>query len=75
MGSEGLFCALGSTGMAQFVREAQSSVCFAGPGIQLEVASAIVDVASRLGPEMITVCLDFDERVMRMGYGDIKAVG
>lgn len=74
MGNEGLFCALASTGMADFVRQAQSSVCFAGPGIQVVVAQAIVDVASRLGPEMITVCLDFDERVMRMGYGAIKAV-
>ena len=63
MGNEGLFCALASTDMADFVRQAQSSVCFAGPGIQVVVAQAIVDVASRLGPEMITVCLDFDERV------------
>ena len=74
MGNEGLFCALASTGMADFIRQAQSAVCFAGPGIQVVIAQAIVDVASRLGPEMITVCLDFDERVMRMGYGAIKAV-
>ena len=74
MGNEGLFCALASSGMADFVRQARSSVCFAGPGIQVVVAQAIADVASHLGPEMITVCLDFDERVMRMGYGDIQAV-
>lgn len=75
MGNEGLFCALASSDMADFVRQARSSVCFAGPGIQIVVARAVADVASRLGPEMITVCLDFDERVMRMGYGSIEAVG
>ena len=74
MGDEGLFCTLASTDMADFVRQAKSSVCFAGPGIQLVVADAIVHIASRLGPEMITVCLDFDERVIRMGYGAIAAV-
>src|SRR5690606_23650002 len=47
---------------------------FAGPGIQLAPAQAIVDAAKRLGPEMITVALDCEERTMRMGFGDIKAV-
>jgi hypothetical protein len=32
------------------------------------------EVAKRIGPELIVVSLDFDERVMRMGYGDIAAV-
>ena len=30
--------------------------------------------ADRLGPEMVKVSLDFDERVIRMGYGDFQAV-
>jgi len=34
----------------------------------------MVDTARRLGKEMLTVSLDFDDRVMRMGYGDIGAV-
>jgi hypothetical protein len=34
----------------------------------------MVEAAGRLGKEMLTVSLDFDERVMRMGYGDIGAV-
>jgi hypothetical protein len=34
----------------------------------------MAEVASRLDVEMVTVALDFDERVMRMGYGDIAAV-
>jgi hypothetical protein len=34
----------------------------------------MVETARQLGPAMVTVCLDFDERVMRMGYGDVRAV-
>ncbi len=40
----------------------------------MEVAQAMLEVVSRLGPEMLTVCMGFDERVMRMGYGEIGAV-
>jgi hypothetical protein len=34
----------------------------------------MVEAAKRLGPDMVTVWIDFDERVLRMGYGDIEAV-
>lgn len=74
METEALFRTLTSTETARFIKTATQSVCYAGPGIQMEVAQAIVAVASHLGPEVITVCLDFDERVMRMGYGSIDAV-
>ena len=38
------------------------------------IAEAIAEVAARLGVEMVTVALDFDERVMRMGFGDLESV-
>lgn len=69
-----MFCNLSSQGMANFIRSANASVCYAAPGVQPEVASAIAEVAQRLGPEMTSVSLDFDERVMRMGFGSIDAV-
>jgi len=69
-----LFCHLSSTRIAEMIRNAKHSVCYAGPGIQAEPADSMATVARRLGPEMITVCVDFDERVMRMGYGDIDAM-
>ncbi len=74
MSTDALFCTLASADIARFIRSAKQSVCYAGPGIQKEVAQAMLEVVSRLGPEMLTVCLDFDERVMRMGYGNINAV-
>jgi hypothetical protein len=69
-----LFCHLTSDAIADFIREAQGSVCYAGPGIQIEPALAMYEVAQRIGPELLTVSLDFNERIFRMGYGDIAAV-
>ncbi len=69
-----LFCHLSSADISDLIQATKGSVCYAGPGIQREPAKAIEEVACRIGPELITVSLDFDERVMRMGYGDIAAV-
>jgi len=69
-----LFCTLDSERIADLIRSAERFVCYAGPGIQIAPAQAMCEVASRLGVEMVTVALDFDERVMRMGYGDMDAV-
>ena len=74
MTNDALFCTLDSQAIAEKIHSAVSAVCYAGPGIQPVVAQAMVMVGGRLGLEMLTVCLDFDERVMRMGYGDIGAV-
>jgi hypothetical protein len=69
-----LFRSLDSATIAADIRAAQFSVCYAAPGIQQEPANAIADVARRIGPDLITVCLDFDERVIRMGFGSLAAV-
>jgi hypothetical protein len=69
-----LFRSLDSAAIAADIRAAQISVCYAAPGIQQEPANAIADVAKRFGADLITVCLDFDERVFRMGFGSLAAV-
>lgn len=74
MNQDELFCHLSSAGIAELIRTAEGSVCYAGPGIQQEPAKAMAEVSGRIGPELVTVSLDFDERIMRMGYGDIAAV-
>lgn len=74
MNTDSLFCTLVSADIARVISSAEKLVCYAAPGIQLAAARAMVDTSDRLGPEMLTVCLDFDESVMRMGYGDIGAV-
>lgn len=72
--TDALFCSLSSQRIAELIRTARQAVCYAAPGIQSAVAQAMVEMGGRLGPEMLSVCLDFDERVMRMGYGDMEAV-
>jgi len=74
MSTDALFCSLSSQSIAGLIRSARQAVCYAAPGIQSDIAQAMVETGGRLGPEMLTVCLDFDERVMRMGYGEIGAV-
>lgn len=74
MSGDALFCWLSPTRIAELVRSAQHAVCYAAPGIQLDLAQAMVDAAGHLGKEMLTVSLDFDDRVMRMGYGNVDAV-
>ena len=74
MSIDALFCSLSPLRIAESIRSAQRAVCYAAPGIQLDLAQAMVETAGRLGKEMLTVSLDFDDRVMRMGYGDIGAV-
>ena len=74
MNDKALFCSLTSETIASAIRAAEHSVCYAAPGVQVEPAKAMAEVAALIGPELITVCLDFDERVMRMGFGDLAAV-
>lgn len=69
-----LFVSLDSARLAYEMLEAEWSVSYAAPGILPEPADALAALARRLGPELITVCLDFDERVMRMGFGTLDAV-
>jgi hypothetical protein len=74
MTAEKLFCSLSPLRIAEMVRSAKRAVCYAGPGIQSELAKALVETAGRLGKEMLTVSLDFEDRVMRLGYGNVDAV-
>ncbi len=59
--TEALFRSLDSPAIAKDIRKAQHSVCYAAPGIQPEPAKAMAELARRIGPELITVCLDFDD--------------
>ena len=59
MNSDALFCSLSQSRIAELVRSARQAVCYAAPGIQIELAQAMVEVAARLGKELLTVSLDF----------------
>ena len=71
---EPLFLSLDSACLTDEIAGAERTVCYAAPGILREPAMALATLAGKIGPELITVCLDFDERVMRMGFGTLDAV-
>lgn len=74
MNLDKFFCHLSSRRIAEIIATAQKTVCYVGPGIQKAPAEALVDVGKSIGMKNISVVLDFGERVLRMGYGDIGAV-
>ena len=69
-----LHCLLTSAKMAELIRTAEQRVCFVGPGLQKEPAMAMEAVASQIGSHQLAVSVDFNERVFRMGWGDVDAV-
>jgi len=68
------FTNLNSDDIASIIESAQEPICIASPGIQKSIAEALCSAAKKLGPELISVCVDFDEHVFRMGYADIEAI-
>lgn len=74
MTQEAFFASLDSKKIADMIQKARKSVCYAAPSIQMEPAEAMADVSKTLGKDMVTLCVDFDERVMRMGYGNMTAL-
>lgn len=74
MNPTSILSTLAARSIAAWVRQAQSRVVYAAPGIHLQPAAALAELASRLPLSSITVSLDFDERTLRMGYGSLAAV-
>ena len=60
---EPLFLSLTSSRLALEMFGAKVAICYAAPGILPEPADALAALSRQIGPELITVCLDFDERV------------
>lgn len=69
-----LFCSLDSKQISREISHAQTYACYAAPGILDCPDKAFVKLARCLGTDKIVVCLDFNEHVMRMGYGTYSAV-
>lgn len=74
MNQNHFFCHLNSQEMVTFIKSAKRAVVYAAPGIQMLPAQAMVEASQYLGSEMLTVTLDVDERVLRMGYGELEAI-
>jgi hypothetical protein len=56
--SDLFFTQISSQSLVDKIEQAKGAVILAAPGIQLNVAKALVKTAQRLGKEMVIVCLD-----------------
>jgi hypothetical protein len=69
-----VFSALDSRRMAAEIAKAGQRVVYAAPGIDSGVAAAMVEASHRLSLKAVTVVLDCDEKVCRLGYGDVQGI-
>ncbi|MBE3065784.1 MAG: hypothetical protein IMZ69_12310 [Spirochaetes bacterium] len=69
-----MFSALNSCRMVAEVARAGRRVAYAAPGIDNAVAAAMVDASRRINPGAVTIVLDCDEKVCRLGYGGVQGV-
>ena len=72
--NERFFVSIDSSRLADEISEAEGPVYYVAPGILEKPAKALADLARRIGPELITVYLDFSEHTIRMGFGNLEAV-
>ncbi len=68
------FTALSSKKMANIITNSTKRIAVVAPGIQDEVADALIAIADRRGVANIDLVIDFSEDVFRLGYGSINAI-
>lgn len=56
------------------ISAATRRVVYLAPGVSVEVAKALASKWSSLGKEAVSVMLDVDPEVFRLGYGDFEAL-
>jgi hypothetical protein len=56
------------------IRHAKNRVVLIAPGVWPPLAEAIAEAWSQLGPEQVTVILDVDPEICRIGYGSLEGL-
>src|SRR5580704_11261745 len=69
-----VFQSMSTAKMAGLISSARKRVAVVSPAIWQKTAEAIIAAAGRLAPDQITVIVDCDEEVCRLGYGDVTAL-
>lgn len=60
--------------LSELIRSSKKRLVVLTPAISIPVAEAIAERWTSLGKDAVTVVLDVDPEVYRLGYGDIKAL-
>ena len=69
-----VFTSMSSAKMAKLIRSAHTRVSLVGPAIRMDTANAVIAARDELGSDRVSVVLDCDEEVLRLGYGAIDAL-
>jgi hypothetical protein len=69
-----LFHQLNTEKLCQLVRSAQQRVAFIGPALTQELAAALVNKHIEFGDQDVTIILDYNEEIFRLGYGEHAAI-
>jgi hypothetical protein len=68
------FCAVDDATLVRLIKQARKRIVFIAPGLQLTVAEVLGKRLNDVGGMDITVILDADEDVCRIGFGEIAAL-
>lgn len=68
------FIALNTASINQLISTARSHVGLIAPAVMMPIASSLIDVSRRLGPERVHVIIDYSESSFRLGYGKHDAI-
>ncbi len=68
------FCAVDDAAIVSLIHAAKQRIVFIAPGMTLPVAEALGKRIEELDQLNITVALDSDEEVFRVGYGEMEAL-
>lgn len=68
------FCAVDDAALIQMIQSARKRIVFIAPGVHEPVAKALGERFSEIDGLDVTVVLDPDEDVCRIGYGDAKGL-
>lgn len=69
-----LFQSLDIQAIRDLIVSAQSRVAYIGPSMMLDTACALAEKFALFDRRSITVIVDYDESVFRLGYGELEAI-
>ncbi len=72
--NESGICSVNDSFVVQFIGTARERVVFVAPGVSDAVAAALDGAWRRLGAKAVSVVLDVDPEVCRLGYGTLKGI-
>lgn len=70
MSTQQVFTSISSEKIASLINVASEQIVLVLPAFRCAVSNALLNAIERLGTEGITIVIDCDEEVFRLGYGD-----